>query len=195
MTDRKTLEVYDAQAEDYSRLIANWQDSGLDAFIATLPASGAVLDLGCGPGNAAAKMAAAGLNVTATDGSAEMVRLAARHPGVTALQATFDEITGDALYDGILASFSLLHAPRSALPRHLAALHRAAKPGAILLLRMKLGQGEAVDSLGRFYSYFSESELNGLLEQAGFSVASARTGRDKGLAGDIEDWIAITAHA
>ena len=195
MTDRTTLDVYDRQARDYARMVETWDDPRLDAFIAAMPPGGAVLDLGCGPGHAAARMAEAGLRVTATDGSAEMVRLAAAHPGVSARQARFDEIAGTALYDGIWASFSLLHAPRARFPDHLAALHQAARPGARLHLAMKLGAGEATDRLGRFYAYYSAQELDDLLAGAGFTVASHVTGADKGLAGTLEDWIAITAHA
>lgn len=195
MSERETLNVYDAQAETYQKVIAEWNDPALADFVAEIPRGGAVLDLGCGPGHAAARMADAGLHVTATDGSMEMIRLAAKHPGVAARQATFDEIDGQSIYDGIWASFSLLHAPRAKFPVHLAALHRAAKPGARLHLAMKLGSGEATDSLGRFYSYYSRDELERYLQKAGFTVASHLTGRDKGLAGTLDEWIAITAHA
>lgn len=195
MSERETLNVYDAQAKTYQDLVAEWDNPALADFAAAMPQGGAVLDLGCGPGHAAARMADAGLHVTATDGSMEMIRLAARHPGVSARQATFDEIEGQSIYDGIWASFSLLHAPRAKFPMHLAALHRAAKPGARLHLAMKLGSGEVTDRLGRFYSYYSRAELEQLLQEAGFTVASHLTGKDKGLAGTLDEWIAITAHA
>lgn len=195
MNERETLKVYDEQAEAYQKAIADWDDPAFADFVAAMPKGGAVLDLGCGPGRAAARMADAGLHVTATDGSPEMIRLAEQHPGVAARQATFDEIEGQAIYDGIWASFSLLHAPRAKFPVHLAALHRAAKPGARLHLGMKLGSGEATDELGRFYTYYSREELERSLHEAGFTVASHLTGKDKGLAGTLDEWIAITAHA
>jgi SAM-dependent methyltransferase len=195
MTNSETIAVYDAKADDYARLVADWSDPQLPPFIAAMPAGGHVLDLGCGPGNAAAIMAAAGLRVTATDASAEMVRRAARHPGVTARQASFDQIEGENLYDGIWASFSLLHAPRAALPDHLRALHRAAQPGARLHLAMKLGDGEGPDALGRFYVYYSADALDRHLSQAGFTAIARVTGSNLGLAGQTEEWIAITAHA
>ncbi|MDU9002804.1 class I SAM-dependent DNA methyltransferase [Sedimentitalea todarodis] len=195
MSERETLNVYDDQAETYQKIMADWDDPAFADFLAEMPRGGAVLDLGCGPGHAAARMADTGLHVIATDGSLEMIRLAAQHPGVSARQATFDEIDGQSIYDGIWASFSLLHAPRAKFPLHLAALHRAAKPGARLHLAMKLGRGEATDRLGRFYSYYSRDELEQYLQEAGFTVASHRTGREKGLAGTLDEWIAIAAHA
>ena len=98
-----------------------------------------MLDLGCGPGLAATRMANAGLQVDAMDGSAEMVAMAAQHDGVTAWQATFDQITGTDIYDGIWANFCLLHASKEAMPHHLAAMVTALKPGGAFHIGMKTG--------------------------------------------------------
>ena len=195
MSRNETIKVYDARARDYADLVGNEKMDGLDAFLASMPDGAHVLDLGCGPGNSAVHMVAAGCVVTALDASAEMVALANAIPGVTARQARFDEISGAGLYDGIWASFSLLHAPKADLPRHLSALHRAAKPGARLHLSMKLGDGEGPDRIGRFYAYYSPSELEDLLASAGFRVQDHFTGADAGLSGDISDWIAFEAYA
>lgn len=195
MTDDSTIAAYNARAADYAAFTQGHDDPLLTAFIAALPRGACVLDLGCGPGFAAARMADAGHCVIAKDASPEMIALAARHPGVAARRASFDDIAETAAYDGIWANFSLLHAPRADLPRHLAALHRAARPGARLHIALKLGSGEGPDALGRFYTYYSEDDLVSLLETAGFTVASRSYGADKGLSGDISDWIAITAHA
>ncbi|MEO1734255.1 MAG: class I SAM-dependent methyltransferase, partial [Pseudomonadota bacterium] len=119
MTDQETIAVYDAKADDYAAMADDYSrtDPILAAFIADCPPGGRVLDLGCGTGAAAATMASAGLTVDALDASEEMVRRAAALPGVTAHQATFDDVTGEGIYDGIWANFSLLHAPRADMPR------------------------------------------------------------------------------
>ncbi len=132
MSDPETLGVYAAHADRYAEFSGDalLRDPLLADFIARLPKGAQVLDLGCGPGTAAAVMAAAGLDVHATDAVPEMVALAARHPGVRAQLMTFEQITGTALYDGIWANFSLLHAAREDLPRVLDALHaRLARKG------------------------------------------------------------------
>ncbi|MDV4146216.1 class I SAM-dependent methyltransferase [Shimia sp. FJ5] len=196
MSDRETLAVYDAQAADYAALTeSEARDKQLAAFIADMPQAGHVLDLGCGPGHSAAEMARHGLNVTATDASAEMVSLAAAHPGVTAHQATFDEIAGHALYDGIWANFSLLHAPRDAMPRHLAAIVRALKPGGRFHIGVKTGTGSRRDALGRLYTYYTEDELTALLADAGLSVFATNRGTSKGLDGAMAGWITLAARA
>jgi len=193
--DEETARVYAARAADYAAMTAQTgEDPALAAFIGGIPAGGRVLDLGCGPGIMAAAMARAGLAVDATDAVPQMVALAAAQPGVTAWQATFDEITGDALYDGIWANFSLLHAPRADMPRHLAALRTALKPGGLFHIGMKTGTGETRDTLGRHYTYYTEDALCDLLRAADLAPFSSRTGVDKGLDGVAAPWVTIAAH-
>jgi SAM-dependent methyltransferase len=196
MNDEETIRVYDTQAEKYAAMTDDFTaaDPRLDAFIAACPAGARVLDLGSGPGSAAAKMAGAGLVVDATDASSEMVAMAARHPGVTAWQATFDQIEGDQIYGGIWANFSLLHAPRADMPRYLATLHAALIPGGAFHIGLKTGTGEKRDSIGRLYTYYTDAELTGLLNAAGFTVTQRNTGREKGLDGQPADWLTLLTH-
>ncbi len=195
MSDPETLGVYAAKTAEYAALTdsALSDDPILRAFIATLPADGSVLDLGCGPGASAATMADAGLRVHAVDAVPEMVALAARHAGVRAELKTFDQITGTGIYDGIWANFSLLHAERSALPDILRALHCTLRAGGRFHIAMKLGTDTRRDAIGRQYTYVSEPELRDLLANAGFTVTKKHTGRDKGLDGTYADWIALAA--
>jgi len=194
--DRATLAVYDAEAARYAEATQGLRDDpDLAAFVAAMPAGARVLDLGCGPGLAAEVMARAGLDVEATDASAEMVRRAAARPGVTAWQADFDALTGAGVYHGVWANFSLLHAPRAAMPAHLAAIARALVPGGRLHIALKTGAGERRDTLGRLYTYYGEDELAALLSAAGFTVIARRRGRDPGLDGELADWVAMAALA
>ena len=196
MADKETLRVYDAKAADYAKLIDSdtKENPYLERFIARLPTGGRVLDLGCGPGLAATRMANAGLQVDAMDGSAEMVAMAAQHDGVTAWQATFDQITGTDIYDGIWANFCLLHASKEAMPHHLAAMVTALKPGGAFHIGMKLGSGSQRDAIGRLYSYYSEPELITLLGAAGLTAGETNHGRTVGLDGTEADWIVVAAH-
>ena len=197
MSDPETLGVYAAKAQEYADLTDNFNatDPRLAAFIQAMPEGGHVLDLGCGPGTSAAALARAGLTVTACDPVAEMVALASRHEGVTARMAGVDDLTGTDLYDGIWANFSLLHAPRAEMPQHLARIAAALKPGGRFHIGVKTGTGSARDTLGRFYTYYTEEELAGLLKDAGLTVFDRAEGTDPGLSGVPEHWICLAAHA
>lgn len=178
--DQETIAVYDAQAEDYAARRLGYMEPGLTEFMAQLPAGGLVLDLGCGPGDTALILQKAGFRVDAVDASAAMVDTALAL-GVRARQATFAEIDGDDVYDGVWASYSLLHAPRSDMPGHLARLRRVLKSGGPFHIGMKLGSGAHRDPLGRMYTYYSEDALEGLLIAAGFNPVAREISSGIGL--------------
>lgn len=196
MTDHETLKTYAAKADVYADMVQNLgpEEPLLKSFLESLPQSVHVLDLGCGPGQFSAAIAAQGHQVTALDAVQEMVDLAGMHEGVDARLASFDEVSGEAVYDGIWANFSLLHAPRDAMPRHLVALHKALKPGGVFHIALKSGEGSKRDDLGRFYTYYTDAELAGLLMEAGFTVTTRTHGSGRGLDGVISDWIALSAN-
>ncbi|MHC0051881.1 class I SAM-dependent DNA methyltransferase [Actibacterium sp. D379-3] len=194
--DKTTIAVYDARADEYAdRNMPAAVAARLADFIAALPPGGAALDLGCGPGWAAAAMRDAGLRVTAMDASAEMARVARERHGLAVTVAPFSALDAVAAFDGIWAHFSLLHAPRADFPGHLAALHRALKPGGQLLLGMKLGQGTARDRLNRFYTYYSLEELHRLVAQAGFTITGDTREVVPGFEGTPSPSITLRAHA
>jgi SAM-dependent methyltransferase len=191
--DRTTLDVYAAEATRYDTMaLSASETAALEAFLECLPAGGRILDLGCGPGHQAAAMVARGFDVRAWDASEAFVALA-RAKGVSAERRTFADLDAQAEFDGIWASFSLLHAPRAEFPRHIAAIARALRRPGHVHLGMKLGAGEGRDALGRFYAYFSEADLRYHLEAAGFEVLSCVTGRAEGLAGTTDSFVLLTA--
>jgi len=192
--DAGTLAAYAARAGDYAARFASARpDADLVAFIDALSAGGRVLDLGCGPGSASAHMRAAGLNPDPVDASPEMVALANATFDIGARAGLFEELDAVAAYDGVWANFSLLHAPRAALPGHLVAIARALKPGGVLHLGMKTGAGEARDALGRFYAFVSVEELQELLAAAGLRVVALREGAERGLAGTLDPFVVCRA--
>lgn len=192
--DKETVSVYGREADRYADMTNDLDDlPALTDFIGRLPRGGHALDLGCGPGWAAARMAAEDLRVTATDATPEMVDMARKFPGVRAELATFDDVKGEAIYDGIWAHFSLLHAPRADLPRYLEALSKALKPGGWFHIGMKTGTGEKRDPLGRRYTYVTASELDGLLRDVGLTPEASETGAEKGLDGVMAPWVTILA--
>ncbi len=195
MTDKATIDLYDSRADDYARMVTALPElTALKTFIAKLPPNAHVLDLGCGPGQAARAITQAGHTTDPVDASATMVQQARAH-NLPARQASFADITQTNHYDGIWANFSLLHAPKSDLPDHRTRLHRALKPGGLLHLGMKTGTGERRDALGRFYAFYTIAEMTALLTTHGFTLTDTKTGSGKGLAGTDDPWCLYAAHA
>ncbi|MCK8485134.1 class I SAM-dependent methyltransferase [Aliiroseovarius sp. S2029] len=191
--DKKTLSVYDAEADAYEKRVAEKSSPGLRAFLKHLSANSHVLDLGCGPGLSAVAMQTAGHIVDAVDGSAAMVARACAN-GVPARQALFSEIDTTNQYDGIWANFSLLHLPRSEFKPTLARLHTTLRAGGLFHIGMKLGKGEGRDRLERFYTYYQPDELEAALTESGFTPLSRTHGSGRGLEGLISDWMVVLAH-
>lgn len=194
MPDSQTIALYDARAADYAAQLGKLtKGAALRLFCEGLPAGGRVLDLGCGAGTASALMQRDGFDVDPVDASAGMVRYARDQFGLPARQADFDALEAEAEYDGVWANFSLTHAAHEDLPRHLAAIARALRPGGLLHLGMKTGSGSLRDDLGRFYALHSTASLRAQLEEAGFAITHQREGLTKGFAGTDDPFVILQA--
>ncbi|MEM6728646.1 MAG: methyltransferase domain-containing protein [Pseudomonadota bacterium] len=192
MSDHETLRIYDRDVETYRGMVTGEPAASLVAFADALPQGARVLDLGSGPGHAAQYLAQRGFAAEAWDASVEMAKAAAA-AGVTARQASFDDLKEKAVYAGIYASFSLLHAPKSEMPRHLASIARALIPSGLFHIGMKTGTGEKRDSLGRFYAYYERDELAGLLDTAGFDLLWEDVGETLGMDGKLAPFVLMRA--
>lgn len=168
-----SIPYYDQNAQAFFRDTVEADVSGLWArFLAHVPQGGTVLDAGCGSGRDAAAFRSAGYQVSAFDGSAEMVRLAREHSGLPVRQMTFEEMDWDAAFDGIWASASLLHVPLRDLPGVVARFARALRPSGVWYISMKHGTGERHVN-GRTFTDITPEELAQLVEAAGLDVAEA----------------------
>ncbi len=196
MPDKQTIDTYNRRAQTYVDLVSRTTpDQDLQNFLDAVPKGGTVLDFGCGPGNSAKMMQDTGLVVEAIDASSEMVKMANAKFGVNATLGTFDDLDADAKYDGIWANFSLLHAPKSDMPRHLSAIYKALKPSGHFHIGLKTGTGSDRDDLERMYTYYEEHELHDLMTDAGFTILSTRHGGEVGMAGTMDPFMIVTAHA
>ncbi len=195
-SDAETLSVYGQRAAEYADMAVDpEQITVLANFVGSFDENARVLDYGCGPGHAAAEMLQHRLTVDAFDASPEMVRLVSKHEGVNARVKTFEQFNAKNRYQGIWASFSLLHAPKSNFPGLLLAIHDALLAGGLFTIGMKLGTGEKRDTIGRKYTYYTQAELTEHLETAGFRTGEFVLGSSVGLDGATAPFIVINAHA
>ena len=194
MTDKETLDAYAAKAEDYAKRFSTQKpDLHLAAFMLAVPNEGRVLDLGCGAGRSTAFMKEAGLRADALDASPEMAEIARVQNDVEVTVGGFETLDAEGIYDGVYANFSLLHASKSQMPDHLARVSKALVPGGFFHIGLKTGTGEKRDALGRFYAYYTDAEITGLLSDAGFVVIERSFGADAGLDGTVAPWIILLA--
>ena len=197
MSDPETLNAYAERAEDYARKFksGNRIDPALTGFMSELADGARVLDLGSGPGHAARIMADHGFRVTALEPVRQMLDMLADRPDIDKILGTFEDLSRAGRFHGVWANFSLLHASREAFPTYVAAIFQALKPGGVFHIGMKLGSGTARDKIGRLYTYYSETELDGILKTHGFRIVWRHLGAGEGLDGTIAPWITLRAHA
>ena len=192
MVDKQTVTIYDQNIATYKKMVDKLPDiKPLNAFIDALQAGAYVLDWGSGPGYLAAEMRARGLRPLCVDASSKMVEAAQNDYQLDAKQAEFSHLNENQIYDGIWANFSLLHVERAAFFSHISAAATALVPSGVFYVSVKLGKGQERDELGRFYTYFNHDELEEILGQSGFEIVDKFTGKSKGMAGKLEEWVGL----
>jgi SAM-dependent methyltransferase len=191
--DPETIAFYQTRAPHYVLKFGQTHSYQLDPFLDRLPPGAQVLELGCGGGQDAARMASRGFVVDATDATPAMIAKANERFGVGARVMAFDELEAEAAYDGVWAHASLLHCPRDALPDVLARIFRALKPGGWHFASFKLGDGEGRDSLGRFYNFPDADWLAAQYAAlGGWKILETRCYTAGGFDNVERDWIDLT---
>ena len=194
MADQGTMAAYAANIDTYRNMVDDMGGNALLMdFLARLPDGSAVLDFGCGVGDSAARMQAAGHIVTCLDASPEMAAVAKTSFGLDVRLQSFETLEDVAAFDAVWASFSLLHAPKALMPDILSRIHHALRPGGIVYIGLKAGVGEARDDFGRFYAYYEETELTGLIRTAGLSPFAISRNEIVGMSGRTEPCLHITS--
>ena len=130
-----------------------------------------LLELGAGTGQDAAYFAAHGLDVTATDLSADMAA-SCRAKGLPAVVMDFAAPAFAAgSFDAVHAMNCLLHVPNSQLPGVLAAIARLLRPGGLFFLGVYGGideEGPAADDdhvPPRFFAWRTDAQIQAFARQ------------------------------
>lgn len=177
---------YDRVAGDYAakfgrELDAKPLDRTLLRLIADEAAGGEVADLGCGPGHAAAFLAALGARAVGVDLSGAMIEHARTTYGdASGLRFQQGDLFALPFPDGSLAGavalYAIVHLDPPDLPRVFAEIRRALAPGAPLLVSFHVGRdpvhvtellGHPVDLTFRFHE---TATVAAALEEAGLRV-------------------------
>jgi SAM-dependent methyltransferase len=107
------------------------------AYVLSLRRSGSVLDVGCGTGALAMRLASAGFELTGVDPSEGMLEvMRSRSPGISAVAASGTELPFDADRFDIVLSVAAFHhiADPDAVGATLAEMTRVSRPGGRILI-------------------------------------------------------------
>jgi SAM-dependent methyltransferase len=193
---RATVTAYDGNAREYSDGTWNLNDqvnAELDWFAAAVGAGGHVLEIGSAGGRDAIALEERELTVRRTDVTPAFVELM-RSRGFDAdlLDPLTDDLGGP--YDGVWASACLLHVDREDLPRVMANLASATRPGGALAMSLKEGDGDEWSTHGhvgapRRFVYWREAPLRAVLAETGWQVLELT----HGVGGNGQEWLVTRA--
>ena len=195
----ETVRAYDLDAEAYAgrTQVSDGVRADIEELAAVLGAGAQVLEIGSGGGRDALLMEALGLRVRRTDITAGFVALL-REQGHACdlLDPLVDDLSSpDGPYDGVWANASLLHVRRRDLPAVLRRLASVTRPGGVLRISVKEGDGEGWSTHGtvrnpRHFTYWRATQLAEVVAGAGWSAVAVRSGLD-GARG--ETWLELSA--
>ena len=184
MTSDSTKEFYEKYADDFEEKTKERQkENWIESFTKLLPSNGKVLDLGCAYGRDSETFSQKGFEVVGVDFSEAFIAKAKqRVPQAKFIAGDIREVAfGKKEFDGVWASAILLHISKEDTEKVLNNLHDSLQAGGVIFLGMYLGEGEGLvkdnryEGVEKYYSYFSEEALKGLLQKHGFSIVTSVT--------------------
>lgn len=159
-----TLTYYNQNAHPFAASTVSVDFTVTQArFTAHLPQGGSILDFGCGSGRDTKHFLAQGFQVTATDGSEELCKLASQYTGIPVQQMLFQELDAVEQYDGIWACSSILHLPQEELISVLEKMATALNPQGIIYTSFKYGNF-AGERNGRYFTDMTETSFAALMQ-------------------------------
>ena len=156
----KTIEYYNQNADMFAqgtRLVDFTVVQ--ERFAKMLPAGSRILDFGCGSGRDTKYFLEKGYQVAATDGSAELCRLAGSFTGIKVKEMLFQELDEIGVYDGIWACSSILHLPKQELLPVIRKMCDALKDNGVIYTSFKYGDFEG-ERNGRYFTDFTEDTFD-----------------------------------
>ena len=187
----KTIDYYNQYAEEFSQatLLVD-METLYQPFLAELPDTARILDVGCGAGRDILAFKNKGYQVEAIDYSEELVKRATQITDIQVQLKSFYEIDELELYDGIWACASLLHCERSRSAEVVGKLIIALKPNGVLYMSFKYGNQDR-EKDGRSFTDLNEQQVQDLLsELVGVMLLQQWITLDK-LPDRTEEWLNI----
>jgi len=179
-------ETYDCGSKeygDYFKTPHEFIEPERQQFIQRLPAGSKILDCGCGPGMDTERFFQLGYNVTAIDLSERFARLTkASVPtaDVKKMDMRYLEFP-QATFDGLWASFSLLHIHASDVEKTFLGFRRVLRSAGVLFVAVHRGLKtnwvkRTISGMERdtYVQEWVQAEIEDVVRSSGFNVLSSR---------------------
>lgn len=178
------IATYDATVEDYAPhefenpiMVKHY-----DKFTSLLPEKAKILDVGCGPGQAAKNFAEKGHDVIAIDLSKSMIEYAKKHvPNVPFYLMDVENITLNQKFDGIWAAFVLCQVEKNKHQSIIKKFYEMLNLNGIFFLGMMEGEGEKVmpepynRKYNQYFVFTSQEEIERYFKNTGFKILNYST--------------------
>ena len=172
-SDKQTIEFYNTNAQKYSSYSYEHEKGELyQKFLNYIPEKGSILDAGCGAGWDTKFFLKNGYTVTALDASVKLLEVIETHKNLEKIESDFLNFKSKNIFDGIWASFSLQHLPKSDFKPALKLLKNSLSETGFFYIGIHEGNKEIRDTLGRYYSYYGESEISGIIQSLNLKIMS-----------------------
>lgn len=180
---RLTTKTYDEISQLYANEF-NKPSDHINDFLRLISNGGSILDAGCGPGTDSDYIQTKGYSVFGVDVSDKMVDLAQKkNPKVHFEKADIRELNFKIeTFDGILASFSIIHIPKQDLLPTFLGFNKILKNGGVIYVSIQEGKSEEiiVDEPLKpdekiFLNIISAEDLRKLLKDTGFEILNEFT--------------------
>ncbi len=168
-----TIEYFNEKAQKcFEDAFTITERTNQDHFLSYLKPGASILDFGCGSGRDSMYFIEKGFDVTPTDGSEGMCRLASEYLHMPVKVMEFNELDDEDLYDGIFASASIMHIEYEKLLELFPKMIRACRDQGIIYVSFKYGDTDGF--LGkRYYTYMNEQRFAEMI--SGFKELEVQT--------------------
>jgi len=183
---RHIEETYDEGSQDYGDYFKNpheFIEKDLQQFIARLPAGSTILDCGCGPGMDTERFSQLGYKVTAIDLSDRFVELVRKRvPNARVEKMDMRNLAfPKAAFDGVWASFSLLHIRASEIQETLSGFNSVLRDGGLFFAALHRGPKTrwvktTISGMERdtYVQEWLEIDIEAVVRGAGFEMIGSR---------------------
>lgn len=188
LSKKRVFVIYNKIATKYNKTFSN-RSNYLDDFLKYVPKKGKILDIGCGVGVDSSYIKSKGYIPTGIDISKKMLEIAKKkNPQVDFRLGDMRKLNfKNDSYNGIIASYSLIHIPKNEVSGIISNLYKILKKGGIIYLGLQSGKSCEIfidepfkhgESL--FLNIMSLKEIKVILEKEGFKIVFYKKRNSKG---------------